>query len=299
MAIIDRVDVLDHRLDPAEAEIWITVVPHWESPTATVRGRLVGPRCQYSSTVEVGYLLRPVPRPPEGLVGLTMRVNIPEPSLWDPESPFLYQGPVELLDESGPDQIQVRLGLCSMKLGPRGFLLNSRPLSIRGKAREPLSDQEALRLRQTGCNLLLAPHNCGARLWELADRLGFLVLGRLEPAQWGDLALLRKAEHQMLRSQPGTVARHPSCFGWLITEDALANDPFWWKAQAGLPNFLGVELNRPPSRPLPKEVQFVVCQEKLHARLTEVHRPKILLVEKEPPLDTRAGEARVLGWIAD
>src|SRR4051812_27257434 len=82
--------------DPAEPEVWITVTPAFQTPTTDVRGRLMGPRCHYASTVEVAYPLRPFARPPEGLPALARRVVIPEASLWEPQCPFLYQGPVEL-----------------------------------------------------------------------------------------------------------------------------------------------------------------------------------------------------------
>ena len=95
---IRQIVVRDHRLDPAEAEVWITVVPEELTETTRVAGRLMGPRCPYSATVEVAYPLRTWKREDEeaDAKSLTMRVVIPEASLWEPESPFLYQGPVEL-----------------------------------------------------------------------------------------------------------------------------------------------------------------------------------------------------------
>src|SRR5438105_3893021 len=85
--------------DPAEAEVWVGVIPEQITPATEVRGRLMGPRCHYASTVEVAYPLRLFVRRPEGLPGLAMRVVIPEASLWEPESPFLYLGPIELWED--------------------------------------------------------------------------------------------------------------------------------------------------------------------------------------------------------
>src|SRR5262245_54959769 len=114
------------RLDPYEAEVRITVLPERVTPTTAVRSKLVGPRSAYARTLEVAYplaLLLPSPplrgrgvggegtadatpsphplSPSEGGEGLsrpalTCRVVIPEPSFWDPETPFLYEGLVEL-----------------------------------------------------------------------------------------------------------------------------------------------------------------------------------------------------------
>ena len=55
--------ILDHRPDPAETELRIGVVPQWLTPKTEVRGRITGPRCLYSTTVEVSYPLRPVHAP--------------------------------------------------------------------------------------------------------------------------------------------------------------------------------------------------------------------------------------------
>src|SRR5919204_1388628 len=93
---IRRVEVRNRSLSPAGAEVWVSVIPERRTPATEVIGRLVGPRCRYATTVEVAYPFRPFPRPVEGLPGLTRRVVIPEPSFWEPASPFLYQGPVEL-----------------------------------------------------------------------------------------------------------------------------------------------------------------------------------------------------------
>src|SRR5436190_14007505 len=91
------VTIHDRSLDPGSVELWITVTPDRLTATTELRGRLMGPRCPYASTVEVAYPLRPIP----GLNGDTpgairRRVVIPEASLWDTESPFLYEGPIEL-----------------------------------------------------------------------------------------------------------------------------------------------------------------------------------------------------------
>src|SRR5690349_13797810 len=95
-ANIPRVEVLNHILNPAEAELWITIAPNDLLSDGEVRGRLVGPRCQYATTVEVAYPLRPLSGHLKKPGDLSARVIIPEPSFWDPVSPFLYQGSVEV-----------------------------------------------------------------------------------------------------------------------------------------------------------------------------------------------------------
>jgi len=64
---------------------------------------------------------------------LTMRVVIPEASLWEPESPFLYQGPVELWqDEQLCERVQLSHGLRVITLGPRGIRVNGRQITLEG-----------------------------------------------------------------------------------------------------------------------------------------------------------------------
>ena len=55
---------------------------------AQVRGRLMGPRCPGLSTIEIAYHLRPIEPP-------VYQVLIPEPTLWTPDRPYVYEGPVE------------------------------------------------------------------------------------------------------------------------------------------------------------------------------------------------------------
>lgn len=100
------------RLSPAEAEVWIVIDAEQVTPTTEVRGRLMGPRRAGATTVEVAYPLRPFPRLPDGVPPLTRRVVIPDPSLWEPEQPFLYRVIVELWqDGQRCDQAEFDCGL--------------------------------------------------------------------------------------------------------------------------------------------------------------------------------------------
>src|SRR5262249_55002250 len=153
---------------------------------------------------------RPFVRPAEDVPPLTMRVVIPEASFWEPESPFLYQGPVELWqDGERRDRVTVRHGLCSWSLTSRGLRWNGKRLTLRGRAGRGLTDDNAMSLRRAGVNLLLAPADEPA-VWDLADRLGFLVLGELSTLDAGELGVVEKR------------TPHPSCFGWLVNNSLPA-----------------------------------------------------------------------------
>jgi hypothetical protein len=198
-----RVQVRDRSPDPAQAELWVVAETEHVTPTMELRGRLMGPRCFYSATVEVAYPLRPFARRPDSLSGPAARVVIPEPSLWEPECPFVYEGMVELWeDRACVDQVAIRHGIRRILLGRGGLRVNGRALSLRGRSLAGCDDDEATALRRDGCNLLVAPAE--ADVWERADRRGFFVLGRLREPHGPTLTLAQR------------LTAHPSCLGWLL-----------------------------------------------------------------------------------
>jgi hypothetical protein len=237
-----RVQVRDRSLDPAQAELWVAVEAEHVTATTELRGRLMGPRCLYAATVEVAYPVRPYLRP------LTGRVVIPEPCLWEPQSPFLYQGNVELWeDDRQCDQVEVRRGLRRILLGPSGLRVNSQPLVLRGRTAVGCDEAEAAVLRRDGCNLLMLRGEAGPALWDMADRYGFFVLARMH--EWNERSL----------AQARSQAEHPSCFGWLLE---LPFDR--WTAEAVkllrcTRASVGVELAEPSAAPLPEGIAFVAC----------------------------------------
>ena len=199
---IREVQVRDVRLDPYESEVRVTVVPEHVAPTTEVRGRLVGPRSAYARTLEVAYPLRALPPSPPP----ACRVVIPEPTFWDPETPFLYEVRVELWEESQlVDRAEAVHGLRTRGLTPGGLRWNGRPITLRGVARAALTPEDAAALREAGCNTLVAPAHAAA-LWDAADRLGFLVLGHV--AGSGE--------------PPPALRSHACVLGWLLPPGAPA-----------------------------------------------------------------------------
>jgi len=97
---IRTVELHDHSLVPAEAEVRVRVVPDHHTPPGrrSAAGSWARPAGS-PPTVEVAYHLRPLP--PGSPEVLWARAIIPEASSWEPECPFLYGGPVELWQD-GP-----------------------------------------------------------------------------------------------------------------------------------------------------------------------------------------------------
>jgi beta-galactosidase/beta-glucuronidase len=89
------------RVNPVQADLDVLVYLQSLSTRTEVRGRLVGPTCVNTSTVEVAYPLRESAREAESNL-ICLRASIPEPCLWDQESPFLYRVILELWDDGQP-----------------------------------------------------------------------------------------------------------------------------------------------------------------------------------------------------
>jgi hypothetical protein len=295
-AKIRHLEVRNHILDPAEAELRITLTPTDPLPDGELRGRLVGPRCQYATTVEVAYSLRPLSHDRLERGELTARVIIPEPSLWDPESPFLYEGSAEVW--AGTKrwcEVEIVHGLRVLQLGKGGLHCNGHALRIRGVPRQDLSAKDALQLRQDGYNVLVTPVSTEtAPLWDVADRFGFLVLGRLNDVH----AAIGQAE---------SLTAHASCLGWLVPLDVLADRALpgtdVTRLQSGSGPLLGLEINRrPPDRVL-QGIQFIFAKEGLLLLEGGAQLPVLLngptmscVKERSEQVPAWSG---ILGWITE
>ncbi|MBI1915245.1 MAG: hypothetical protein HYS12_10980 [Planctomycetes bacterium] len=264
------VQLEDHSLDPVSAEVRILVRAEQLTPTTEVRGRLVGPSCPFASTVEVAYPLRPLRRSELSVPGtVALRVVIPEASLWDTQSPHLYVGPVELWQDGRRcDRVELRHGLRRLSLGPQGLRLNGRPLTLRGRSDEARSQEQALVLHDERCNALLVqlfPDD--ATTWDVADRFGFLVIGRLPLPN----------EETVRRLQ--SLSCRPSCFGWIVGSEWLAGEWLSRLAQVkGSGPFVGVEGEPDATKDLPN-VQFVVGRRDQLPALLRGGRPVLLIEE--------------------
>lgn len=82
-----------HRLDPMLAELRIEFADL--PPEVEAHGRLMGPRCQGATTIELAYPLRK-------LNHSVYCVLIPEPIYWSAEGQCVYEGPVEFRRNGQP-----------------------------------------------------------------------------------------------------------------------------------------------------------------------------------------------------
>jgi hypothetical protein len=314
-ALVESIEVCHRLLTPTEADVRISFLFREPVFHVEVRGKLVGPRCAYTTTVEVAYPLEMLPQ--EQPKALQARLVIPEPSLWEPACPFLYQGPVELW-QGGRRLYAVRMshGLRALQLGPRGLRWNGQPLMLRGAASEKLSEAEALRLHQAGSNTVLLPLpdsflelSQASRQVADGESLVRLALGvaadedkthnKLDTAdRYGFLVLARVPNNAEAISWVASLSDHTCFLGWLLPQELVEQEESRSAAVSQLGgrrgSLLGVELTRPPTSELPAEIAFICCREDLLPALGPLRQPRIVVTEREPPQESRSG---ILGWV--
>jgi hypothetical protein len=266
---IHSVEAKTVRLDPGEAEVRITVQPEFLDAQTELRGKLVGPRCHYASTVEVAYLAKPA-RTPNGN-SMTLRVTIPEPSFWEPETPFLYQGSVELWqnDERNGD-FEFQYGLRQVQLGPRGLIVNGHRFLIRAIEAAASSHESQLSAHRPGANTMIMMHSTRApELLEYADRLGFFVFLRLSEADCNSDVF-------------SEYAKHPCYLGQILAPGVSTDNT----NSSGL---IGAEIHE-PSDLASARAHFVVVDQDL----VSIAMPKLLRIACMPENNSCA--TSVLGW---
>jgi hypothetical protein len=102
---IKSVAMSNTRLDPLQAEVRIEVVAEKVTERTELHGNLVGPRCISTTTIEIAY---PMLEESRTSLSITVRVIIPEPSLWDAETPFVYEGRLILSENGHPvDSVEI------------------------------------------------------------------------------------------------------------------------------------------------------------------------------------------------
>ncbi len=293
--LLDLLDVQTTRFDPVEAEITFTLPLDQPREGAELRGKLHGPRNVYTETVEIAYPLRPIPSE-AGL--LRSRAIIPEASLWEPKTPFLYHGTVELWHNGQilERRADVTHGLCHLLLRKDRLTLNGHRFVVHGLGAGRLCPDEGCRWRAKGINLLwVEADKDNAGIWEAAERLGFFVLGELA----GD-------DDEVLWPVEANHARRVSSFGWVLPQHLTRHPQLWHNAMSllhgpGKRHLIGVRIEETPLGALPGHVGFVVCERRHLDDLVGHKLPRIVLLRRWSQAESRfewPDPERILGWIA-
>jgi hypothetical protein len=273
--------VINHRLDPHETELRVVVKPEDVTPMTEVRGRLAGPRNAFSSTIEIAYPLREIARTDT----IELRMIIPEPSWWTPQTPFLYHGFLELWEDGERcERRELSHGIRWLQITPNGLRLNGKPFVLRGRVVEPPFAGHALEWREGGYNAVLTTigrPSVDPDLWPETDRRGILVIEATNiPSHF---LRWRNQAHD-----------HASVFGWLLHPGLLEESSFGFSdhRHGGKANLFGIAWS---GGAMPANASFVVVSEEELNSHIEIALPKIVVVERLPgSLPVRPD---VVGWI--
>ncbi|MBB3138545.1 beta-galactosidase [Rhizobium pisi] len=154
-----------------------------------------------------------------GLIGIT---------LWDISNPTLYEVTVELRTEHGSDRLSTQFGFRTAEFTPEGFLLNGRPLKLRGLNRHqafPYVGYAAGRSAQERdadimktvlkCNIVRTSHYPQSK-WFLdrCDAIGLLVFEEIPGWQHIGDADWQKESIENVRRMIERDWNHPSIIIW-------------------------------------------------------------------------------------
>ena len=162
--------------------------------------------------------------------------TIPEPKLWSPEEPNLYEGTLSLISSDGTDKIETYFGI--REIGAARFddrkrkyiTLNGKPVYVNGCLDQSFNAKgyftfptdedcknEILQMKAVGLNcarIHIKPEEPRKLYW--ADKLGLMILEDI-PCFWGEPSSVAKAfyEPQMFEVLKRDI-NHPSIIYWVV-----------------------------------------------------------------------------------
>jgi len=187
-------------------------------------------------------------------------LTIPEPRLWQPESPFLYDLKISLIREGETvDEVSTYFGLRKVHIDGNRILINNKPVFQRlildqGFYPDGIYTAPSDEALKRDIELSMAAGFNGARLHQKvfeprflywADKLGYLVWG--EFADWGVNVQSPEAVAQVVLEWKEVLRRdrnHPSIIGW-----CPLNETGWSKQAGMLQKLLSVTQTIDPTRP--------------------------------------------------
>lgn len=164
--------------------------------------------------------------------------SVPQPKLWAPGSPNLYELKVEIMEGGKPiDEVRMPVGIRTIQVRGDQILLNGKPIFLKGYGRHEdhallgraLPDKVRLKdfqnMAWTGANSYRTSHYpYSEKDLDLADRLGFLVIDETPAVGlfFHSQGLLRRLKlcRQFTREMIERDKNHPSVVMW-----SLANEP--------------------------------------------------------------------------
>jgi beta-galactosidase len=218
----------------------VFVVPRLENNTAEIRVRIAGPKngklkvdaqvldADEALVTSANEILNP--DAPETVLA----VGIANPKLWSPKSPHLYTARISLLSEGATvDQRTVRFGMREFKVAGGKFLLNGKPIFLRGYGDDcifpnticPPADKDELRARlalarEYGFNFVRHHSWTPPEAYlDAADELGMMLQPEFPFAYAWDLPASPETRRAALEQWQAVIRlnrNHPSIVTWCM-----------------------------------------------------------------------------------
>ena len=163
-------------------------------------------------------------------IRLMTRMIVMQPSLWTPETPFLYTIRTDLVSESGTviDRRETRTGIRSVRVTPdKGLMINGNPVRLTGTNRHQeypyigyaLSDEasyrDAFKIREAGFNLVRCSHYPPSPAFlDACDEIGLMVIDAIPGWQFMGDSLFAEAVLRDTRMMCRRDRNHPSVVMW-------------------------------------------------------------------------------------
>lgn len=197
----------------------------------------------YTVEVRIENSIATAPLDSKGVATLT--IDIPEPRIWDLDSPELYQAEVTLYqDNHAIDHYRQTFGLRTIEVVGNSLKLNGKDVFLRGYGKHedfpvlgrglslPLVTRDFDLLEWTGANSFRTSHYPYAEEWyEFADRHGILIIAETPMVGLCErLFASDEIKSKALKLVSDMVERdhhHPSVIMW-----SVANEP-WIESQKG------------------------------------------------------------------
>ena len=169
----------------------------------------------------------------------TTELRLPSARLWSPADPFLY----DLTVSAGDDVFSLPVGLRTVEVCGKEFLLNGKPVQFKGFGRHedfyasgrglnlPLLVKDYDLLRWVGANSYRTSHYpYSEEEMQMADRQGFLIIDEIPAVslQFEDDANIAKRKATCLRRIEELIARdknHAAVVMWSVANEPMLPNP--------------------------------------------------------------------------
>ncbi len=158
-------------------------------------------------------------------------ISVPNPSLWSPTDPNLYEVAISLISENKViDSLSMKTGIRKIELTEEGFFVNGERSFIRGTNRHQeypylgyaISDnaqyRDAIKIKNAGFDLVrLSHYPQDESFLDACDELGLIVMNCIPGWQFYEAGAFEQNSFKDIRDMIRRDRNHPSVFFWEVS----------------------------------------------------------------------------------